>query len=76
MTTITMAPIAVDGKTAAEILGNLGYSTFLAKVAAGELPKPRKVGARSMWLVEELQAAARSLPISDDTPLPKSPQAA
>jgi predicted DNA-binding transcriptional regulator AlpA len=72
-TVLTTSPIAVDVETAAAMLGGIGRSTFLTRVSRGELPKPRKIGARSMWLVEELQQAARDLPISDSLPLPKNP---
>jgi predicted DNA-binding transcriptional regulator AlpA len=70
---LTTAPFAVDVDTAAAMLGGIGRSTFLERVSRGELPKPRKIGARSVWLVEELQAAARALPVSDERPLPKTP---
>ena len=73
---LNITPIAVDSDTAAAMLGGIGRSTFLAKVSRGELPKPRKIGARSLWLVEELLDAARALPVSDDTPLPKQSRAA
>ena len=74
--TLTITPIAVDAPTAAEMLGQLGESTFLERVSRGELPRPRKLGRRSMWLVEDLLAAARALPVSDDTPAPKPARAA
>ena len=70
---LTHSPIAVDVETAAAMLGGIGRSTFLERVSRGELPKPRKIGARSVWLVEELQAAARNLSVSDERPLPKNP---
>lgn len=73
MNTITFQPIAVDSETAAAMLGQIGRSTFLERVSRGELPKPRKIGARSMWLVEELQEAVRNLPVSDSLPLPRNP---
>lgn len=71
-TALTPQPIAVDVEMAAAMLGGIGRSTFLERVSRGELPKPRKIGSRSMWLVEELQAAARGLPISDPRPLPRT----
>lgn len=67
-------PIAVDSDTAAAMLGQIGRTTFLTRVSRGELPLPRKIGSRSMWLVEELVEAARALPVSDSTPAPRSPQ--
>ena len=66
-------PIAVDCETAAAMLGNISRTTFLERVTRGELPKPRKIGTRSLWLIEELQAAARALPVTDERPLPKHP---
>lgn len=74
--TLLLTPIAVDAPTAAAMLGQIGESTFLERVSRGELPRPRKLGRRSMWLVEDLLAAARDLPVSDDRPAPKSPRAA
>ena len=41
-------PIAVDDKTAAEMLGGIARSTFLERVRDGTLPKPRRLGGRSM----------------------------
>jgi len=73
MVDIKIPPIAVDAKTAAALL-SVGRSTFLERVSRGELPRPRKLGARSVWLVEELQAAAQALPLADDRPLPATPR--
>lgn len=68
---VAAQPIAVDSQTAAEMLGNLGKSTFLTQVSRGKMPRPRKVGSRSMWLVSELQEAALKLAVADDTPEPQ-----
>lgn len=62
-------PIAVDAAAAAQMMGGIGRSTFLDRVSRGELPRPRKIGSRSVWLVEELIVAARGLPVADDRPL-------
>lgn len=72
MADLHIQPIAVDAVTAAAMLGQISETTFWERVSRGELPKPRKIGRRSLWLVEELHAAARALPISDDRPLPKT----
>lgn len=72
MIALNVLPITVDAETAAAMMGNLGRSTFLERVSRGELPKPRKIGSRSMWLVEELLEAARNLPVSDSRPLPRT----
>jgi predicted DNA-binding transcriptional regulator AlpA len=65
---LVVQPIAVDSDTAAAMLGGISRSTFLERVSRGTLPRPRKIGARSVWLVEELIAAARALPLADDLP--------
>lgn len=65
---VQIAPIAVDCETAAAMLGGIGRSTFLQWVSRGLLPRPRKLGNRSMWLVSELNEAAAKLPAYDDTP--------
>lgn len=65
---VQAAPIAVDSDTAAAMLGGIGRSTFLQWVSRGVLPRPRKLGNRSMWLVSELTEAAASLPAYDDKP--------
>lgn len=67
---LTITPLAVNSATAAAMLGQISETTFFEKVSRGELPKPRKIGQRSVWLVAELEAAANNLPISDDKPQP------
>lgn len=64
---ITVVPIALDVETSAAMLG-IGRSTFLERVSRGVLPRPRKLGTRSVWLVEELQEAVRGLPVGDIPP--------
>ena len=47
------------------------HSMLIKLVAQGSLPKPRKLSAgRSAWLVEELEAWGKSLPVSDLLPPP------
>jgi len=67
---VAIEPLAVDVKMAAAIF-SISRSTFLERVSRGDLPKPRKLGARSVWLVEELRQAARELPLADDRPAPR-----
>lgn len=69
--TIAIAPLAVDAETAAAMF-SIARSTFLERVSRGDMPRPRKIGTRSAWLVEELQAAARALPVSDERPAPSN----
>lgn len=74
MSPITIEPIAVGRHTAADLLG-IGRSMFEAHVSAGRLPRPRQIGARSVWLVSELREAAQRLPVSEMLPAPpKKPQ--
>ena len=68
-TMIRMEPIALD-RTAAAFSLSIALSTFEARVARGDLPKPRQLGGRAVWLVDELRAAAAALPVS--TMLPPS----
>lgn len=70
---VQAAPIAVDSDTAAAMLGGIGQSTFLQWVSRGVLPRPRKLGARSMWLVSELAEAALRLPTEDGLAPPTVP---
>ena len=67
-TMIRMDPIAVDRVSAALSL-SIGLSTFEARVSRGDLPKPRQLGGRAVWLVDELRAAAQALPVSEMLPV-------
>ena len=69
-TEISIEALAVNVETAAAMF-SVARSTFLERVRLGDLPKPRKIGARSVWLVEELRQAARELPLADDRPAPR-----
>jgi predicted DNA-binding transcriptional regulator AlpA len=62
--------IAVSSATAAAMF-EISETLFFKHVALGELPRPRKIGGRSVWLVNELQEAARALPVSDNRPKPR-----
>jgi predicted DNA-binding transcriptional regulator AlpA len=42
-------------------------TTFDGLVEAGEMPRPRKVGTRKIWDVDELRAAFKSLPKDGET---------
>jgi predicted DNA-binding transcriptional regulator AlpA len=69
---VRIEPIAVERSTAAAML-SLGVSTFEAHVARGTLPRPRQMGGRVAWLVDELRAAAHALPVIE-LPPPPTPQ--
>jgi predicted DNA-binding transcriptional regulator AlpA len=64
---LRIEPISVGRDHAAAMLG-IGLSTFAAHVSRGTLPKPRQIGGRAVWLVEELRAAANALPVSELLP--------
>ena len=66
---IRVEPIAVERGTAAAML-SLAVSTFEGHVARGVLPRPRQIGGRVAWLVDELRAAAHALPVSELPPPP------
>ena len=50
---VRIEPIGVGRDDAALLLG-IGLSTFEAHVSRGNLPRPRQLGGRAVWLVEEL----------------------
>jgi hypothetical protein len=64
---LRIEPISVGRDHAAAMLG-IGTSTFEAHVSRGTLPKPRQLGGRAVWLVEELRSAAIALPVSEMLP--------
>ena len=68
VTMIRIEPIAVDRASAALLLG-IGISTLEMHVSRGTLPKPRQLGGRAVWLVDELRATAQALPVSDMLPV-------
>lgn len=69
VTMIRIEPILVGRASGAMLLG-IGISTFEAWVARGLLPKPRQLGGRALWVVDELRAAALALPVSELLPPP------
>lgn len=68
-TRIVMEPISLGREEAAQAIG-IARSTFDAHVSRGSLPKPRALGGRAVWLVEELREAIRALPVSQLLPPP------
>lgn len=42
----------------------IGATNFRALVARGVMPRPRVLGGRRLWDVDDLDAAFRSLPVS------------
>lgn len=57
----SVAPIAVNARGAAYLL-NLSAGTFQKLVEGGVMPKPRRIGTRVLWDLEEVRAAFRSIP--------------
>jgi predicted DNA-binding transcriptional regulator AlpA len=56
----------LDRIEAAAAIG-VSATTFDGLVEAGEMPRPRKVGTRKIWDVDELRAAFKSLPKDGET---------
>lgn len=50
-------PFRVDAAGAAYLVGERSVDSFRASVAAGIYPPGKKVGARLLWLVRELERA-------------------
>lgn len=66
---VRIEPIGV-GREDAALLLSIGLSTFEAHVSRGTLPRPRQLGGRAVWLVDELRQAAHALPVSELLPPP------
>lgn len=65
---IQIEPLYLASAQAAAFL-SLSESMLAKLVAQGSAPKPRKLSAgRSAWLVEELKAWGKALPVSDLLP--------
>jgi predicted DNA-binding transcriptional regulator AlpA len=57
-----LPPIVADAERLAELLG-LGIRTVRSMDSAGKLPRPLKLGARTVWIIREIRewlAAARN----------------
>jgi excisionase family DNA binding protein len=50
------------GETEAAVYLSLSPSFFRALVERGEMPRPRLLGSRRIWDVDDLDAAFRALP--------------
>lgn len=61
----SLPPIGVCAAVAAASI-SVSVNTFLAMVAAGEMPRPRKARGRKVWIVEEVRAAALALPVDGE----------
>ena len=65
---LNLKPLYLSREQAATFL-SISQSTLEKMAAKRELPPPRKIsGARTGWLLEELEAWGRSRPLSDLTP--------
>lgn len=59
-------PAICVGKSSAAAMLNLSPGKFSELVQAGAMPKPRCVGSRRLWLVNELYTCAAALPSQDE----------
>ncbi|WP_146346043.1 hypothetical protein [Falsiphaeobacter marinintestinus] len=60
------APAICVSKSGAAAMLNLSPGKFSELVEAGAMPKPRCVGSRRLWLVNELYTCAAALPSQDE----------
>lgn len=51
------------GEAEAALYIGLGTTKFSELVKAGQMPRPRLIGGRRIWDVDDLDAAFRSLPL-------------
>ena len=54
------------GRNESATYGGCGTTSFDEMVADGRMPKPRKIGTRSIWLRPELDASADNLPVAGE----------
>lgn len=67
-TMVQIKPLYLASAQAAAFLA-MSESLLIKLVAQGSVPKPRKLSAgRSAWLVEDLEAWGKALPVSDLLP--------
>jgi hypothetical protein len=59
-------PVICVNKSSAAAMLNLSPGKFSELITAGAMPKPRCVGSRRLWLVNELYAFAAALPSQDE----------
>jgi predicted DNA-binding transcriptional regulator AlpA len=63
------------GEAEAALYIGLGASKFRALVEEGTMPRPRIIGTRRIWDVDDIDAAFRALPVEGDvadSPKPNS----
>jgi hypothetical protein len=61
----TLAPRLVGREAAAAYL-SVCPNKFDQMVRDGRMPRPRRIDARKVWLVPELDGAADNLPVDDE----------
>ena len=59
-------PAICVSKSSAAAMLNLSPNKFSELVLSGAMPKPRCVGSRRLWLVNELYTCAAALPSQDE----------
>jgi len=59
-------PVICVNKSSAATMLNLSPGKFSELIATGAMPKPRCVGSRRLWLVNELYTFAAALPSQDE----------
>lgn len=68
-TVVAIKPTFLNRDKVAEII-DVSVDTIERMVQAGEFPKPRQVGKKSVrWFVPEIEAWAESRPVSSNLPV-------
>lgn len=69
----SLAPIGLDADEAAAYIG-VGATKFLAMVADGRMPRPKRIDSRRVWYRPALDKAFAALPEDDGgAPSPLTP---
>ena len=63
---ITTPPLSVRADAGALLLG-IGEAMFWKLVSQGILPRPKKLGQASIWLVDDLRGCLHNLPTDELT---------
>jgi predicted DNA-binding transcriptional regulator AlpA len=58
---VLFPPFGISVEQAARAVG-VSPNTYLNMVEDGRMPRPKRIGSRKVWDVEEVQAAFKALP--------------
>jgi predicted DNA-binding transcriptional regulator AlpA len=61
------------GEAEAALYIGLGASKFRELVIAGTMPRPRLIGTRRVWDIDDIDAAFRALPVEGEAAQDRNP---